>query len=46
MGDSKETKVALNGLTQSLCETLESGMFLVFLIWVIDRMVLLKETEL
>lgn len=45
MTDSKESEATVNGLTQRLCERLESGMLLVFLVWVTDRMLLFTEME-
>lgn len=45
MSNTKETEAALNGLTQSLCERLESEMLLIFPVWVIERMVLFREIE-
>lgn len=45
MTDSKESEATVSGLTQCLCERLESGMFLVFLVWVTDRMLLFMEKE-
>lgn len=45
MTDSKESEAIVNGLTQCLCERLESGMLLVFLVWVTDRIVLFMEME-
>lgn len=43
--DNKETKTTLNGLTQSLCEGLEPGLLVLFLVWVTDRMVLFVKVE-